>query len=100
MWVVGGAEDGIRDGRVTGVQTCALPISQARMNVGIDASNLRSGGGMTYVVELLAHADPARHGIDKVTLWASEAMLARTAPRPWLERVHVQIGRASCRERV
>src|SRR5438876_10007137 len=24
------AEDGIRDGRVTGVQTCALPISDAR----------------------------------------------------------------------
>src|SRR6266487_5254052 len=24
------AEDGIRDGRVTGVQTCALPISLAR----------------------------------------------------------------------
>src|SRR5690348_17784654 len=24
------AEDGIRDGRVTGVQTCALPISQNR----------------------------------------------------------------------
>src|SRR5690348_17914670 len=24
------AEDGIRDGRVTGVQTCALPISTAR----------------------------------------------------------------------
>src|SRR6266702_2680858 len=25
------AEDGIRDGHVTGVQTCALPISQARL---------------------------------------------------------------------
>src|SRR5947207_1097680 len=27
MWVGGGAEDGIRDHCVTGVQTCALPIS-------------------------------------------------------------------------
>src|SRR6266487_6173393 len=26
-WVLFQAEDGIRDGRVTGVQTCALPIS-------------------------------------------------------------------------
>src|SRR6266487_4179848 len=26
------AEDGIRDGRVTGVQTCALPISRARLD--------------------------------------------------------------------
>src|SRR5256885_3175169 len=27
------AEDGIRDYKVTGVQTCALPISQARLGV-------------------------------------------------------------------
>src|SRR5690348_18420737 len=26
------AEDGIRDGRVTGVQTCALPISMKQLN--------------------------------------------------------------------
>src|SRR5690348_18023375 len=29
------AEDGIRDGRVTGVQTCALPISLAPGNAGV-----------------------------------------------------------------
>src|SRR5713226_6982253 len=29
------AEDGIRDGRVTGVQTCALPISLGRCSVGV-----------------------------------------------------------------
>src|SRR5690348_17531889 len=28
------AEDGIRDGRVTGVQTCALPISRGRHHHG------------------------------------------------------------------
>src|SRR5690625_2987170 len=28
------AEDGIRDGHVTGVQTCALPISQCCMGIG------------------------------------------------------------------
>src|SRR5690348_18136794 len=28
------AEDGIRDGRVTGVQTCALPICGARKGAG------------------------------------------------------------------
>src|SRR5438876_8408922 len=27
------AEDGIRDGRVTGVQTCALPITYAAQNI-------------------------------------------------------------------
>src|SRR6267154_5248590 len=34
------AEDGIRDGRVTGVQTCALPISSA--NVAMMASVSRA----------------------------------------------------------
>src|SRR6266487_5679891 len=40
------AEDGIRDGRVTGVQTCALPISRSRCHTlagGCDAA----GGNMT-----------------------------------------------------
>src|SRR5690348_17553422 len=30
------AEDGIRDGRVTGVQTCALPISGQTRRYGLD----------------------------------------------------------------
>src|SRR6266487_4176622 len=37
------AEDGIRDGRVTGVQTCALPIS-ARRGAHQLAHRLRVGG--------------------------------------------------------
>src|SRR5207253_6585857 len=31
------AEDGIRDGHVTGVQTCALPISLSRVQIGMIA---------------------------------------------------------------
>src|SRR4051794_41896326 len=30
------AEDGIRDGRVTGVQTCALPICRERIQIATD----------------------------------------------------------------
>src|SRR5689334_7163536 len=41
MWVGGGpAEDGIRDGTVTGVQTCALPIL-----AGADGGSARSRAG-------------------------------------------------------
>src|SRR6266508_1729890 len=37
------AEDGIRSGHVTGVQTCALPISLSRRErVGVRANNCRS----------------------------------------------------------
>src|SRR5438876_9994657 len=37
------AEDGIRDGRVTGVQTCALPIYPAARHARADAAALRAG---------------------------------------------------------
>lgn len=59
------------------------------MRIGIDASNLRSGGGITHVTELLAHARPERHGIERVVLWASRSLLERAPLRPWLELVHV-----------
>src|SRR5690348_17531597 len=36
------AEDGIRDGRVTGVQTCALPILRTDGSVGATISSIRS----------------------------------------------------------
>src|SRR5437870_1948028 len=38
--VSGGAEDGIRDGHVTGVQTCALPISLARLEAKVALETL------------------------------------------------------------
>src|SRR5690348_17493041 len=40
------AEDGIRDGRVTGVQTCALPISPSARSSGNDRA-VRSARGST-----------------------------------------------------
>src|SRR5690348_13523803 len=39
------AEDGIRDGRVTGVQTCALPISRS----GRPASGCRTFGSADFI---------------------------------------------------
>src|SRR5438876_10678414 len=76
------AEDGIRDGRVTGVQTCALPIYRSRRNSSY--SDLRLFTGMltltiVTVVATLAQADTFRVGTAKAD---------------------IKIGRASCRERV
>src|SRR5439155_13529555 len=69
------AEDGIRDGHVTGVQTCALPISKAA-----DSQTVRQ----------------------EIRLWTAAVLRQRPEeplqPVP-LGQVH-EIGRASCRERV
>src|SRR5207302_6824285 len=47
------AEDGIRDFHVTGVQTCALPISPARQTASRPAGRLSQS--LLSVLHLLAH---------------------------------------------
>src|SRR5436190_22999721 len=77
------AEDGIRDHCVTGVQTCALPIwlvlTTSRDGVTwSDPRRIPTGGRGSTVTHLLP------------------GVSVRGAGR----RAHVEIGRASCRERV
>ena len=56
------------------------------MILGIDASNIRRDGGLTYLVELLRAADPASFGIRKVVVWGGTATLGRIEERSWLEK--------------
>ena len=57
------------------------------MIVGIDAANLRRGGGVTHLVELLSACEPASHGVARVVVWGSTQTLAKWYDRPWLEKV-------------
>lgn len=54
------------------------------MKLGIDASNLLYGGGVTHLEELLGAADPERHGFSDVIVWGRAATLDRFPERPWL----------------
>jgi glycosyltransferase involved in cell wall biosynthesis len=54
--------------------------------VGIDASNLRAGGGVTHLVELLRSCDPAAAGFSQVIVWGGHSTLAGLEERPWLVR--------------
>lgn len=56
------------------------------MILGIDASNISSGGGLNHLSYLLRFADPAKHGFSKIVIWASEATLNALDNRPWLEK--------------
>lgn len=58
------------------------------MRLGIDASNLRVGGGVVHLTELLRAADPAAHGFSDVIVWGRKATLNRLADRPWLSISH------------
>src|SRR4051794_10210270 len=58
------------------------------MRLGIEGSNLRQGGGVTHISQLLAAAEPRDAGIERVTVWGGRQLLDSLPERPWLTRVH------------
>ncbi len=56
------------------------------MILGIDASNIRRGGGVTHLVELLRAADPVQFGFSKVVVWAGQQTIDQIEDRPWLAK--------------
>ena len=56
--------------------------------IGIDATNLRQGGGRTHLIELLGAADPAAQGVERVIVWGGRETLALPADLPWLEKIN------------
>src|SRR5690625_7751199 len=74
------AEDGIRDGHVTGVQTCALPISYSLLHA--------------QRVGLVPVPGPVAQGRGRQHL---RHLLPRCPDRAG-EQLEVEIGRASCRK--
>src|SRR5439155_10235394 len=91
------AEDGIRDGHVTGVQTCALPIlldEHRRQTDPVDRQaviDLRTGNAEAAVQHLAANG---RVALANTADAAREQMVD-----DWLAAHRKEIGRASCRER-
>lgn len=57
----------------------------SRLVIGIDGSNLRVGGGVTHLVELLHAAEPERHGVVRVVVWGGKQLLASLPDRPWID---------------
>jgi len=59
------------------------------LRIGIDASNIRAGGGITHLSEMLGAADPDAYGITEVIVWSGKATLDKLPCRPWLTLAHV-----------
>jgi glycosyltransferase involved in cell wall biosynthesis len=57
------------------------------MILGIDATNIRDGGGLTHLKEILANGNPSLFGITKVVLWSSKATLHKLPDFIWLEKI-------------
>jgi glycosyltransferase involved in cell wall biosynthesis len=59
--------------------------------VGIDASNLRRGGGQTHLIELLSAACPQRNNFKKIVIWGSQSTLDLLEDRDWLVKRSVSL---------
>ena len=56
-------------------------------SIGIDASNIRHGGGRTHLVELLIAADLHRNGFSEVFVWGSKDTLGKLPNYSWLKKM-------------
>jgi glycosyltransferase involved in cell wall biosynthesis len=61
------------------------------MRLGIDASNLRDGGGLTHLAELLRAAQPQAHGFSQIIVWGGRQTLAELEERSWLVKSPQQL---------
>jgi glycosyltransferase involved in cell wall biosynthesis len=59
---------------------------QRGVRLAIDASNIRIGGGVTHLVEILRAADPMTDGFEKICVWARASTLQQIEDRDWLEK--------------
>ena len=57
------------------------------LHLGIDATNIRQGGGITHLSKLLQAGDPITAGITRVTVLANQATAAALPVRPWLSKI-------------
>jgi len=56
------------------------------MRIGIDASNIRGGGGLTHLRQLINASDPQKHLFEKLIVWASSETIDRIDFKAkWLE---------------
>ena len=56
--------------------------------LGIDASNIRGGGGITHLIELLKIDNIDIYGFKKVILWGGEKTLSLVEDRKWLIKIN------------
>jgi glycosyltransferase involved in cell wall biosynthesis len=54
------------------------------LRIGIDASNLRAGGGLTHLQEFLEAVDPNSDDFSLISVWAPTRTLDRLPKRAWL----------------
>jgi glycosyltransferase involved in cell wall biosynthesis len=58
------------------------------MILGIDASNIRGGGGITHLTELLKHAEPHKYGFEKVIVFSGKKTIDQISDMKWIQKIN------------
>ncbi|GAB7562664.1 glycosyltransferase family 1 protein [Methylobacillus methanolivorans] len=64
-----------------------MSLSRRKLHIGIDASNIRSGGGLTHLVRLLNAADQDGTSLARVTIWTSSRTAQQLPRHAWITPV-------------
>ena len=62
--------------------------SLSSIRIGIDASNIRIGGGITHLLELLSAIDPQSMGVKEVLIWGSQNTLQALPNANWITKIN------------
>ena len=58
------------------------------MVFGIDASNIREGGGLTHLKSILQFANPEQFGVSKIVIWSSQKTLNQLPNLSFVAQFH------------
>lgn len=56
------------------------------MVIGVDATNIREGGGLTHLKAFLQYSDPKVSGFSKIIVWSSDATLRQLPDYSFLQK--------------
>jgi glycosyltransferase involved in cell wall biosynthesis len=68
--------------------SCGALIENNNLVIGIDATNLRRGGGRTHIIELMRVSGAFLHLYSKIVIWGSESTLCLIDDFPWIVKVN------------
>ena len=54
------------------------------MIIGIDASNIKSGGGLTHLLNLLNESNPKLHNFNLIVVWCNNNNYHKIPKRKWI----------------
>ena len=58
------------------------------MIIGIDASNIKEGGGVTHLVNLLKASNPKKHNFIKIVIWCNKQIYPLIPNKKWISKTN------------